>query len=598
MRIQSLIRSSHALLHFISYCKFRGPFLIAFSRWLFLFAITLTITIMKFETAAAQAVPVDQLEDAEERNLARETIDEYRAKKGFDFTNQVQLDIEPNMQQSLYSAPGFTTDADCSKSKTPPKKRKSKTAERLPPPSFICNELAQLTNETPLRMTGQFRFAIQKDVDGDDVVVPFSEVEIENKLGNGEVQKTIGWIPHDLITYNNPISSYTRSAASKIASKVSSAWDSFGEWCKPSQIKPKAPMTTTPNMKDIEAIAKKQAADEEILKNSKRKTASYIAEALGPEIGKCMLNPPDKPPRLFTNEIPYDEFALPTMLKSKAPKGLKKPDGKEITTEEMIEIDSLARTIFAEMASCEPFGAQYPMAVARIIKNRGKAVEENPKKAGEFIPLNDKHDSRKTLTSRAATSPVQFSCWNQKIIDNVALAEGVEEKAEELYPAQLDFMQKLNLKAKKKMNKKTMENRAMANARQLAKKEIRPNAKTGAFYKPNDSGLLHSLCPPSDPKQPFYDNRVPDSKMTTIWNSILKTSTEAVLFPVQFDERTEKLADVKHYTSGRSKFYNMVPVKASVDGRPINRFRCLNLWKPAPPKPAESAEPRKKSRRG
>lgn len=76
---------------------------------------------------------------------------------------------------------------------------------------------------------------------------------------------------------------------------------------------------------------------------------------------------------------------------------------------ELIQVDSLARTIYAEMQGCYRYGLHYPMAVARIILNRAEATEKSEAREKQFI--KGQHSKDKPNVAKVATSPSQFKVW-------------------------------------------------------------------------------------------------------------------------------------------------------------------------------------------
>lgn len=96
---------------------------------------------------------------------------------------------------------------------------------------------------------------------------------------------------------------------------------------------------------------------------------------------------------------PYDELLL-RKIPSKS---------SSFNRSELIQIDSLARTIYAEMQGCYKYGLHYPMAVARIILNRAEAAERSKGRAEQFI--KGTHSEEKPNAAKVATSSSQFKVW-------------------------------------------------------------------------------------------------------------------------------------------------------------------------------------------
>lgn len=129
---------------------------------------------------------------------------------------------------------------------------------------------------------------------------------------------------------------------------------------------------------------------------------NYISEIIKPFVGKCYQSKYylDKNPPL-----PFDVQILKDLLSVNLEAlGL---DGI-ISSEDLITIDALTRTLYGEMGICFRKGLQYPMAVARVALNRSKSNKLN----GFITKLN--HDLRKSNLAKIATVPSQFNAWIPK----------------------------------------------------------------------------------------------------------------------------------------------------------------------------------------
>lgn len=134
------------------------------------------------------------------------------------------------------------------------------------------------------------------------------------------------------------------------------------------------------------------------------KNITEIAEALKEFTGQCVIDP-NKSLSKSTNGNSYDAYVLPKLLKQRLPRNIKNENGKTITTQDLINIDALARTLYGEMAGCFKHGLQYPMAVARIAHNRAQARGRDK----EFIRAP--HRSEKGSLAKVVTSDSQFNVW-------------------------------------------------------------------------------------------------------------------------------------------------------------------------------------------
>ena len=364
--------------------------------------------------------------------------------------------------------------------------------------------------------------------------------------------------------------------------------ETFGDYCRHiSNFLTGSSDVYTPNMSDVHSVTKKAIEDAKREKISVKETADKI----GGLVGRCVIDPPDEiEPSKLKGPINYDSLVLPYMTGLKAFPTVAGPNSTDVGKSEiplmvqardlnipglnaqsLIEIDALARTIYAEMAECAPIGDEYLLAVARVIKNRANAVEtkrgeiyfKDPNasskkllKAGrEFINKEEIHWPGKNITSKVTSSPVQFSAWNSYVID-------------------FDSLRAARRAEIKKLSKKM----SVAKATQKAEAEIKPNAKTRKFYKFNESGLLQTLCPPSDKTKKFYSGGKPSAALNSIWKSTLRVAVEAALYPEEFNARTSQLANVLNYTSNREEFLEFEQVHPKIDGRKIDNDRCLNLW--------------------
>lgn len=150
-----------------------------------------------------------------------------------------------------------------------------------------------------------------------------------------------------------------------------------------------------------------QKSLEPLEKTLSHQSVTAAADALKSRIGACVINPKN-PPKNFAAGNPYDAYVLPQLRKSGVPP-LTKEDGSAMTEKDMVDIDALARTLYAEMARCYKHGLHYPMTVAKIAVNRSLATDRK----SEFI--KDDHSSHKGPLARVVTSPSQFSLWLKKM---------------------------------------------------------------------------------------------------------------------------------------------------------------------------------------
>ncbi|MFZ3229050.1 MAG: hypothetical protein WA160_02505 [Pseudobdellovibrio sp.] len=182
------------------------------------------------------------------------------------------------------------------------------------------------------------------------------------------------------------------------------------------------PKVICPPGKDAQAKIKSDTQPfKDLTASIENLTLEKKAEILAKTVGFCPLKPPTKMPSKFTAGVNvYDEKILPTLKSAPLPK-IKNENNKDISRDELIQIDSLARTLYGEMALCFRRGLQYPMAVARVIMNRA----ENKSRASEFI--KPPHVADAPDLTKVCTTPSQFSMWLKKIdgVPNQTLHHGL-----------------------------------------------------------------------------------------------------------------------------------------------------------------------------
>ncbi len=244
--------------------------------------------------------------------------------------------------------------------------------------------------------------------------------------------------------------------------------------------------------------------------------------------GFCPLVPPTRYPQNLNKKSSYDQLILPGLKAAKVPL-IAKEDGKPMSQDDLINIDSVARTLYGEMGRCFRYGLQYPMGVAKVIVNRNNS----PRFYRTFV--QPPHEVGKPMMSKVATTASQFSMW-----------------------------QKSNVVIDKKTNK---------------------------MVKAPNGPLHQGLCPPREKGKPFYRSSQATQYENDIWTNAMRIATEAVLYPKQFSKRTDDVSDM-HYTSDLAKLKNtenlphgarfinkMRQVHPVIEGRTIDRDKCLEIWK-------------------
>ena len=266
-----------------------------------------------------------------------------------------------------------------------------------------------------------------------------------------------------------------------------------GSYLNIPKAKPK-PKKPTPVCDDKSAGPEKSGHD--ILDKAKeahQDEIDQIANKISSKVGECVIAdalPLTKPKSDWSTERPlYDQAILPALRKQP---GLVENGKTIMTNDQLIEIDMLSRTMYAEMAMCGHNHPEYLDIVARVVINRAdfdKNFRSEKKSPSEFSDesrhFDLKHREGETPLMGVLTSSRKFNPWD-------------------LY------------------------------------------LRKGVF---NRSGVSQALCPPSS-DQVFWGSsarkkgdRVPSSERT-VWNKILKVATEAILFQDHFKNRTRDLSDI------------------------------------------------------
>lgn len=241
-----------------------------------------------------------------------------------------------------------------------------------------------------------------------------------------------------------------------------------------------------------------------------------VIERITPHLGKCLLNNSMDLPALARGASAFDSTVLKHWEASSVPKNIPSPLSGNLKKEDLVNIDTLARTIYGEMASCFDNGLQYPMAMAKVVANRVEYIQKHQGEATPFAPKNvfeKARDKLKGIFSAVLTHSYQFSVWNKQI-----------------------------------------------------------DGKT-------NPSLKQVLCPPRDPAAKFWPKVKPSKKESNIWKESIRIATEAVLFPEKFKKQTEHVTEL-YYTSGLGYFMEgFQRAHHTVDGKALSRGRCIELWR-------------------
>ncbi len=249
-----------------------------------------------------------------------------------------------------------------------------------------CKSLGLVKKQFPIKSMGEIEIIESMDEHLFPSYDAYIKVQYEETI-EGRTNKKEGWVPADSLSAKELAPLYRHEKKPVVKDSIAAKKDP--------DCPPKTPGKTN---------------EQQISKITGQAEAYAIAlekkfDEVFPLVGQCLMTKPNEQLN-FKEKLTYDEKILPA-VKAAAAKS------KNPTPQQIIEIDAVARTLYAEMAGCYKKGLQYPMAVARIILNRKTYAER--KNNGLFIRLDSPHDSAKLTGARAATEPSQFSTWLREI---------------------------------------------------------------------------------------------------------------------------------------------------------------------------------------
>lgn len=140
-------------------------------------------------------------------------------------------------------------------------------------------------------------------------------------------------------------------------------------------------------------------------------------EKLKDVIGQCPLKPAKRKTEFWKDKEVYETEALPLLqrtlkkIKLALPKMVKDNQVTSATSEDIYNIDVLARTIYAEMAECLQESPEYGKAVAKVALNRESLV----KKGTAFQHFTHTRTGQKRALpelGQVLLAKNQFSLWN------------------------------------------------------------------------------------------------------------------------------------------------------------------------------------------
>jgi hypothetical protein len=163
---------------------------------------------------------------------------------------------------------------------------------------------------------------------------------------------------------------------------------------------------------EIEAEENSRMPAAEKNKNTKKKktnlnkATNHVYEL----IGECAIEPATKLPKKLPKENIFDALVYNRVKKHKLP-AIYNEKGQQITHDELVTIDALARTIYGEMGKCFKKGLQYPIAAALVAVNR---YDNKPR----FKEWTSSYTKRKVASvpplTKIVTTPEKFNNWMKK----------------------------------------------------------------------------------------------------------------------------------------------------------------------------------------
>lgn len=247
-----------------------------------------------------------------------------------------------------------------------------------------------------------------------------------------------------------------------------------------------------------------------------RPTLEDVVESIAPYMGQCALNKKREFPVMKDGLAGFDQTMVPFWQKKKVPGDLAGIDGRALDKKTLFDIDSLARTLYGEMATTCLMRADggYVKAVAKVIMNRAQSVDSG---ASDWRDYAEKRThSVKGTVGMVVGKSRQFSVWN---------------KYHENAPDE---------------------------------------------WGPNDR-LLQVLCPASSRTEKAYMNRAGTADEVLKWRKSLEIAVQAILDPENFGQDTKNVTQY-YYTSGLGAKSGYKRVKPRIGGHLIDRGQCIELW--------------------
>lgn len=277
----------------------------------------------------------------------------------------------------------------------------------------------------------------------------------------------------------------------------------------------KAPVTGVEPCAPDSLEVKEQRSIESVNDRVRNPTLADVIDDIAPHMGECALNANREFPDIQDGKAAFDQTMVPFWKGKKVSAELTGLDGKPIDKKTLFEIDALARTIYGEMATtCLGRGEGYLMAVARVAVNRADYVDDGGKRWRLFV--ESKSDRDKGTVASVVGARAKFSVWNKYHMNEVG--------------------------------------------------ELGPNSR-----------LLQVLCPASSTRHKAYMKRPGTAEEVKKWRKSLEIAAQAILDPKKFKERTKAVTQY-FYTSGMGSRDKFKRVKPKVEGKVLDRGRCIELW--------------------
>jgi len=369
-----------------------------------------------------------------------------------------------------------------------------------------CEPLAWPDNKSQIEIVGESKKVLTRDpYTGEDVLETYYPVRVKyERTADGMLYQKdlIGWIDASHVSLKKEDTFYGTSTT------------------------PAPPINPSPQICPNKDPKLGNCPLSEVTKAVENAAITNAADTLQDSVGQCaMKNPPKTKNDLSPNQMNYDLFALPLVNKAPLPI-IEREDGKLMTRADLINIDAMARTLYAEIASCFKKGLHYPMTVARVMLNR----VDNARYRTQFV--DDPHSAKKPDLAKVATKPSQFQVWMN----------------EHTY-----YVKDKNGKVLKDKNKKPIVDRTVVNP-----------------------SLITALCPPRDEYQKLLTGKKPIPQEVSIWRNAVRIATEATLQPKRFKKRTVQVTQ-SHYSSNMDHFFGMSRKYPAIENRKIESG-CVQVW--------------------